>query len=159
MTPYISVDFETLFLDTPSWFCNNFLYYGNIPCSDVSLFDINISTPDFYWVYFPILLFSFFLTYLCLYFWLKKNFFKFIYFRERQRQSVSRGGAERHWDPESQAVCRLWAVSTEPHAGLKPTKCEIMTWAEVGRLTSVSQPGTSVSLFLKWASLIQSSFS
>ena len=29
----------------------------------------------------------------------------------------------------------LWAVSTEPDAGLELTDREIMTWAEVGRLT------------------------
>ena len=29
----------------------------------------------------------------------------------------------------------LQAVSTEPDAGLEPTKHGIMTWAEVGRLT------------------------
>ena len=27
-------------------------------------------------------------------------------------------------------------VSTEPNAGLEPTSCEIMTWAEVGGVTN-----------------------
>ena len=47
--------------------------------------------------------------------------------RERKRQSVSRGGAEREGDTESEAGSRLQAVSTEPHAGLKLTNCKIMT--------------------------------
>ena len=38
-------------------------------------------------------------------------------------------------DIESKAGSRLWAVSTEPDTGLELTDCEIMTWAEVGRLT------------------------
>ena len=44
---------------------------------------------------------------------------------------MSRGGAEREEDTESEADSRLWAVSTEPDAELKPTNHEIMTWAEV----------------------------
>ena len=50
-------------------------------------------------------------------------FLMFIYFfeRESQRQSKSRGGAERKGDTESKAGSRLRAVSTEPDAGLEPT--------------------------------------
>ena len=50
---------------------------------------------------------------------------------------MSRGGTERgrEGDTESEAGSRLRAVSTEPDAGLEPTKCEIVTWAEVGRPT------------------------
>ena len=48
-------------------------------------------------------------------------------FVERERQSVSKGGAEREGDTESEAGSRLRAVSTEPDAGLEPTNCEIMT--------------------------------
>ena len=59
-----------------------------------------------------------------------------IYFRERERQSLSRGVAEREGDTESKAASRLWAVGTEPDTGLKPLNWEIMTWAEVGRLTN-----------------------
>ena len=59
----------------------------------------------------------------------------FIYFWEREKQSVSRGRAEREGDMESEAGSRLWPVSTEPNAGLKPMKHKIMTWAEVGCLT------------------------
>ena len=47
--------------------------------------------------------------------------------RERETQSVSRGGEERGRDTESEAGSRLRAVSTEPDAGLEPTNGEIMT--------------------------------
>ena len=47
---------------------------------------------------------------------------------------MSGGGAEREGDTESEAGSKLWAVSTEPNVGLKLMSCEIMTWAEVGRL-------------------------
>ena len=40
---------------------------------------------------------------------------------------MSRGGAEREGDTESEAGPRLPAVSTEPHAGLELTNLEIMT--------------------------------
>ena len=65
----------------------------------------------------------------------------FIYFWESVW--VSGGGAEkresegerdREGDTESEAGSKLWAVSTEPDTGHKPTNREIMTWAEVGRL-------------------------
>ena len=59
----------------------------------------------------------------------------FIFERERERQSMSGGGAEREGDTEPEAGSRLWAVSTEPDAGLEPTNREIMTWAKVGHLT------------------------
>ena len=62
----------------------------------------------------------------------------FIYFWEREREH-ERGqwgaGAERKGDTESEAGSRLWAVGTEPNAGLELVNCEIMTWAEVGCLT------------------------
>ena len=64
------------------------------------------------------------------------NVYLFIFFlRERQRQNASGLGAEREGDTESEAGSRLWAVSTEPDTGLELTDREIMTWAEVGRLT------------------------
>ena len=59
----------------------------------------------------------------------------FIYFWDRERQSMDRGGAEREGDTESETGSRLWAVSTEPDVGLELTDREIMTWAEVRRLT------------------------
>ena len=43
------------------------------------------------------------------------------------------GGAEREGDTEPEAGSGLWAVSTEPEAGLEFTNQEIMTWDEVGR--------------------------
>ena len=59
----------------------------------------------------------------------KKIFFEHLFIVERQRemQSVSREGAEREGDTESEASSRLWAVSTEPDVGLELTNCEIMT--------------------------------
>ena len=48
---------------------------------------------------------------------------------------MSRGGAEREGDTESEAGSRLCTVSTEPNAGLDLTDCEIMTWAEAGHST------------------------
>ena len=48
----------------------------------------------------------------------------FIY--PRETEDVSRGGAEREGDPESQAGSRLPAVSAEPQVGLELTSCEIM---------------------------------
>ena len=48
---------------------------------------------------------------------------------------MNRGGAEREEDTESETGSRLWAVSTEPDTGLELTDREIVTWAEVGRLT------------------------
>ena len=48
---------------------------------------------------------------------------------------MNRGGAEREGDTESETGSRLWAVSTEPDAGLELTDREIMTWAKVGRST------------------------
>ena len=53
--------------------------------------------------------------------------FLFIFEGERERQSMSRGGAEREGDTESEAGSRLQVVSTEPDMGLKPTDREIMT--------------------------------
>ena len=40
---------------------------------------------------------------------------------------MSRGGAEREGDTESEAGSRLLPVSTEPDMGLELTGCEIMT--------------------------------
>ena len=59
-----------------------------------------------------------------------------IYLFLRDRQSKSRGGAEREGHTESEAGSRIWAVSTEPDAGLEPTNHNIMTLAEVGDLTN-----------------------
>ena len=51
----------------------------------------------------------------------------FIYSWERDRQSMSRGRAEREGHTESEAGSGLRAVSTEPDSGLELTSCEIMT--------------------------------
>ena len=48
---------------------------------------------------------------------------------------MSGGGAEKEGDTESETGSRLWAISTEPDAELEPTNREIMTPAEVWRLT------------------------
>ena len=60
----------------------------------------------------------------------------YLFLRDRERQSMSRGGAEREGDTESETGSRLWAISTEPDVGLELTDREIMTWAEVGRITN-----------------------
>ena len=59
----------------------------------------------------------------------------FIYFWDRERQSMNGGGAEREGDTESETGSRLRAVSPEPDAGLKPTNREITTGAKVIRFT------------------------
>ena len=53
------------------------------------------------------------------------NVYSFL--KDRERESASRGGAEREGDTESEAGSRLRAVSTEPNAGLELTIHEIMT--------------------------------
>ena len=60
-------------------------------------------------------------------------FFYFIF--ETEREHEQRRGREREGDTESEAGSRLWAISTEPDAGLELTDCEIMTWTEVVRST------------------------
>ena len=45
------------------------------------------------------------------------------------------GGAEREGDTELEAGSRLWDISPEPDMGLELADREIVTWAEVGRLT------------------------
>ena len=63
------------------------------------------------------------------------NFFYCLFLREKERQSASRREERTEGDTESEAGSRIWAVSTEPDAGLELTDREIMTWAEVWRLT------------------------
>ena len=57
----------------------------------------------------------------------------FVYFWGRERQSMGEG--QREGDTESEEGSRHWVVRTEPDVGLELTSREIMTWAEVGRLT------------------------
>ena len=64
----------------------------------------------------------------------------FLFIFETKRNSMSRGRAEREEDSESEAGSRLWAVSTEADTRLELTDCEIMTWAEVRRLTNWATP-------------------
>ena len=53
----------------------------------------------------------------------------------RQRETEHERGRGREGDTESEAGSRLWAISPEPDAGLELADREIVTWAEVGRLT------------------------
>ena len=86
----------------------------------------------------------------------KKEINVFIYFWDRERQNMSRGGAEREGDTESKAGSGLRAVSTEPDAGLELTDCEIITWAEVWRSTdwATQAPQDSVFIFLQTPQVI-----
>ena len=75
-----------------------------------------------------ITVFFFFLMFFKNHFWERET--------ERQRQSLSGGGAEREGDTGSKAGSRLWAASIEPDVELEPTNHGIMPWAEVRRLTN-----------------------
>ena len=76
-------------------------------------------------------------------------FLMFIYFWDRERQRMNGGGSESEGDTELETGSRLWAVITEPDAGLELTERDIMTWTEVGRSTDwatlVSQKISSLS--------------
>ena len=63
-------------------------------------------------------------------------FLMFLFIFERETAWVEEEQREREGDIESEAGSRLWAVSTEPDTELELMNCEIMTWAEVGRLTN-----------------------
>ena len=65
---------------------------------------------------------------------LKKNLMFIIFKRDRDKKQA--GKRQRERETELEAGSRLWAVSTEPDARLKLTYLEIVTWAEVGRLTN-----------------------
>ena len=58
---------------------------------------------------------------------INKFFNTFIFLRDRERQSMSGGGAKREGDTESEAGSKLQAVSTEPDASLELMDREIMT--------------------------------
>ena len=64
----------------------------------------------------------------------------FIHFWETETE-YEREGAEREGETESEAESRLWAVSTEPNVELELMDCEIVTWAEVRRLTKWATQG------------------
>ena len=74
------------------------------------------------------------------------------------------GEGQREGDTESETGSRLWAVSTEPDTGLELTDREIMTWAEVGRLTDWATQAPQIYRFLSyfdshfmylWASILK----
>ena len=71
------------------------------------------------------------------------NVFLLIFEMERDRAWTGEG--QREGDTESETSSRLWAVSTEPDAGLELTDREIMTWAEVGRSTDQATQAPHVS--------------
>ena len=56
----------------------------------------------------------------------------YLFLRQRETEHEQGRGRERG---RHRMRNRLQAVSTEPDEGLELTNCEIMTWAEVGRLT------------------------
>ena len=60
-------------------------------------------------------------------FFLTFFFSKFIYFWDRERQSMNGGGAEREGDTESETGSRFGAISPEPDAGLELADREIVT--------------------------------
>ena len=62
------------------------------------------------------------------------------------------GGAEWEGDTESEAGSRLWAVRTEPNVGLEHMNCELMTWAEVGRLTDWATQVALLVFLIIWKS-------
>ena len=51
----------------------------------------------------------------------------YLFFGDRERQSMNGGGAEREGDTESEAGSGLRAISPEPDAGLELTDREIVT--------------------------------
>ena len=65
-----------------------------------------------------------------------KIFFSDVYLFLRETETECEWvGAEREQVTEWEAGSRLWAVSTVPDVGLELTDHEIVTWAEVGRLS------------------------
>ena len=73
--------------------------------------------------------------------------FLFIFETKRDRAWAGRG-AVRERDTESEAGSRLWAASTEPDVGLELTDREIVTWAEVKRLTDWATQASLYGVFL-----------
>ena len=76
-------------------------------------------------------------------------FLTFIHFWETERDRAQAGEEQREGDTDSKAGSRLWAVRTEPDAGLELMSCEIMIWAEVGHRLGgrLSHPGAPNNLF------------
>ena len=63
--------------------------------------------------------------------------------------------AEREGDTELEAGSRLWAIGPEPDTGLKLTDHEIVTWAEVRRLTDWATQAPLLMLFEIYLSVDQ----
>ena len=63
---------------------------------------------------------------------------------------MSRGGAERKGDTESKVGPRLWAVGTEPNAGLELTDCWDQDLSRIWTLNELSHPGAPKGGGLKW---------
>ena len=60
--------------------------------------------------------------------YISKSCLMFIYFWERERQSASRGRAEKERHTEAETGSRLWGVSTEPKTGVERTT--VRSWPE-----------------------------
>ena len=73
----------------------------------------------------------------------------FIYVWETERDRARMAEGQREGDTESETGSRLRAVSTEPDVGLELTDREIMTWAEVGRLTDQATQAPLCIIFLQ----------
>ena len=58
-------------------------------------------------------------------------------------------GSEREGDTESETGSGLWAVSTEPDAGLELTDREILTWAEVRRSTDWATQAPQINYYFE----------
>ena len=95
--------------------------------------------------------------------WVSAGLYLFIFFQrlfifgtERDR-AMNGEGAEREGDTESETGSRLWAISPEPDTRLELTDREIVTWAEVGRLTdwaaliSILKMSFKFKIFHVWA--------
>ena len=74
----------------------------------------------------------------------KKKKLMFIYFWDRERQSMSGGGAEREGDTESEAGSRLWTVSAEPTTALELMTME--SWLELKSDRHITDWATQVPL-------------
>ena len=75
------------------------------------------------------------------------SFLTFIYYWETERDRAWVWEGQREGETESEAGSKLWAVSTEPDAGLELTTCKVMTWAEVRRLTDWTTQAPQYALF------------
>ena len=124
------------FLETPMSKCFFFLIQFDNFCLLLGCFHLL----DLMWslVWLGLTLFSYCVFSMCA-FWgfflsfLKKIFFNvYLFLRQRETEHERGRVREREGDTESETGSRLWAVSTEPDAGLKLMDRELVTWAEVG---------------------------